>query len=52
VGQPANLIVLDADSPYDALRRTATVTHVISRGRLLVQTQPPQVRWSGEMSPG
>jgi cytosine deaminase len=52
VGQPANLIVLDADSPYDALRRTATVTHGISRGRLLVQTQPPQVRWSGEMSPG
>ncbi len=49
VGQPANLIVLDADSPYDALRRTATVTHVISRGRVLVETQPPQVRWSEEM---
>lgn len=51
VGQPANLIVLDADGPYDALRRTATVTHVISRGRLLVQTQPPQVRWSGSAIP-
>jgi cytosine deaminase len=51
VGQPANLIVLDADGPYDALRRTATVTHVISRGRLLVQTQPPQVRWSGAAIP-
>ena len=51
VGQPANLIVLDADSPYDALRRTATVTHVISRGRVLVETQPPQVHWAGKIIP-
>jgi len=51
VGQPANLIVLDADSPYDALRRTATVTHVISRGRMLLETQPPQVRWAEEIIP-
>lgn len=41
VGKPASLIVLDADSPYDAIRRTATVTHVISRGKLLAETQPP-----------
>jgi cytosine/creatinine deaminase len=52
VGKPANLIVLDADSPYDAIRRTATVTHVFSRGRLLVQTTPPAVQWSqGMFSP-
>ena len=51
VGQPANLIVLDADSPYDALRRTATVTHVISRGRMLLETQPPKVRWAEEIIP-
>ncbi|MEA5450370.1 cytosine deaminase [Leptolyngbya sp. CCNP1308] len=45
VGKPANLIVLDADSPYDAICRRATVTHVFSRGKLLVQTQPPEVKW-------
>ncbi|WOD38320.1 cytosine deaminase [Nodosilinea sp. E11] len=45
VGKPANLIVLDADSPYDAIRRRATVTHVFSHGKLLVQTKPPEVKW-------
>ncbi|MGG6241817.1 cytosine deaminase [Nodosilinea sp. AN01ver1] len=45
VGKPANLIVLDADSPYDAICRRATVTHVFSRGKLLVQTKPAEVRW-------
>jgi cytosine deaminase len=47
VGKPANLIVLDADSPYDAIRRCATVTHVISRGKLLAQTQPASTVWLG-----
>ncbi len=47
VGKPANLIVLEAESPYDALRRTAVVTHVISRGKLLAQTQPAQTSWFG-----
>lgn len=47
VGKPASLIVLDADSPYDAIRRTATVTHVISRGKLLAETQPPVPTWLG-----
>ena len=47
VGKPANLIVLDADSPYDAIRRCATVTHVISRGKLLAQTQPASTTWLG-----
>ncbi len=46
-GSPANLIVLDADSPYDAIRRQATVTHVISRGKLLAKTQPAEVSWYG-----
>jgi cytosine deaminase len=46
VGKPANLIVLDADSPYDAIRRTATVTHVFSQGKLLVETKPAAVKWS------
>ncbi|MEO1069018.1 MAG: cytosine deaminase [Cyanobacteria bacterium J06638_6] len=46
IGKPANLIVLDADSPFDALRRKATVTHVFSRGKLLVQTKPAEVCWA------
>lgn len=45
VGKPANLIVLDAESPYEAIRRRATVTHVISQGRRLVETTPPSVSW-------
>jgi cytosine deaminase len=46
VGKPANLIVRNADSPYEAIRRRATVTHVFSRGRLLVETTPEVVRWA------
>lgn len=48
VGLPANLIVLDAPSPYEAIRRNATVTHVFSRGKLLVHTNPAEVRWVSE----
>ncbi|MBD2230411.1 cytosine deaminase [Phormidium tenue FACHB-1052] len=47
VGKPASFIVLDADSPYDAIRRRATVTHVFSQGKLLVQTSPAEVNWHG-----
>ncbi len=46
VGKPANLIVLDADSPYEAICRRAAVTHVFSRGKLLVETRPEVVKWS------
>ncbi|MEB3293146.1 MAG: cytosine deaminase [Synechococcales bacterium] len=48
IGQVANLIVLDADSPYDALRRRSTVQSVISQGKLLAATQPAIVTWHGE----
>ncbi|MEO1589793.1 MAG: cytosine deaminase [Cyanobacteria bacterium J06632_22] len=47
VGRPANLIVLDAVSPYDAIRRRATVTHVIARGQILAQTVPTATHWHG-----
>jgi cytosine/creatinine deaminase len=54
VGKPANLIVLDASASsasqsarYDAIRRRATVRYVISRGKLLAQTEPPKVKWRG-----
>lgn len=45
VGKPANLIVLDAVDPYDALRRRAHIRYVISQGRLLVQTTSPETLW-------
>src|SRR5919202_226984 len=45
VGKSANLIVLDADSHYDAIRRRATVRHVISQGKLLTQTAAPTTEW-------
>ncbi|MGB3789612.1 MAG: cytosine deaminase [Phormidesmis sp.] len=48
VGRPANLVVLDAQSRYEALLHRATVRSVISRGRVLVETVPPVVRWSGD----
>lgn len=46
VGKPANLIVLEACDRYEAIRNRATVTHVISRGQLIAQTQPPKTIWS------
>ncbi|BAU42644.1 cytosine deaminase [Leptolyngbya sp. O-77] len=45
VGKPANLIVLDAGDRYDAIRRRATVRYVISRGKLIAQTEPPKPAW-------
>lgn len=45
VGKLANLIVLDADSRYDAIRRRGTVRYVISQGKLLADTQPSVTHW-------
>ncbi len=50
VGKPANLITLDADDRYDAVRRRAIVRYVISHGKLLAETQPPQTAWRGASS--
>jgi cytosine deaminase len=47
VGKPANLIVLDAGDRYDAIRRRATVRYVISKGKLLAHTEPPNSQWKG-----
>jgi len=47
VGKLANLIVLDADSCYDAIRRRALVRYVISRGKLLAETVPPKIYFHG-----
>lgn len=46
VGRPANLVVLEAKDRYEAILKRATVRYVISRGRVLVETVPPAVRWS------
>ena len=45
VGNPANLIVLEASDRFDAIRRRATVRYVISQGQLIAQTQAPQSQW-------
>ncbi|MEG3917769.1 cytosine deaminase [Microcoleus sp. T3_A4] len=42
-GKPANLIVLDAEDCYDAIRRRAAVRYVISRGKLLAETAPAKI---------
>ena len=50
VGKPANLIVLDADDRYDAIRRRAIVRFVISQGKLLAETKPPETLWRGTVN--
>lgn len=47
VSKPANLIVLDADRPIDAIRSRPIVRYVISKGKLLVQRSVPQIKWHG-----
>lgn len=47
VGKPANLIVLAASDRYDALRRRATVSYVISHGQLLARTEVARTSWYG-----
>ncbi|MEG5034382.1 amidohydrolase family protein [Microcoleus sp. AT3-D2] len=42
-GKPANLIVLDAEDCYDAIRKRAAVRYVISRGKLLAATVPAKM---------
>ncbi|MEG4806920.1 cytosine deaminase [Microcoleus sp. F8-D3] len=46
-GKPANLIVLDADDCYDAIRRRAAVRYVISRGKLLAEAEPAKISFYG-----
>ena len=49
IGKPANLIVLDCPNKYEAVRRRPTVSHVISRGQVLVETIAPDVTWQREV---
>lgn len=45
VGNPANIIVLDGDNPYDIIRRRSSVLFVVSSGRVIATTHPNQVEW-------
>ena len=45
IGKPANLIALNAQDRYDALRCRATVHYVISQGKLLARTEAPRTTW-------
>ena len=45
VGNPANVIVLDGDNPYDIIRRRSSVLFVVSSGRVIATTHPNQVEW-------
>ncbi|MEM6598633.1 MAG: cytosine deaminase [Cyanobacteria bacterium P01_C01_bin.69] len=45
VGKPANLVVLDAASRYEAILERATVRWVIANGEILVETEPVKVKW-------
>ncbi|MGB3298132.1 MAG: cytosine deaminase [Phormidesmis sp.] len=47
VGKPANLMVLDAYSPYQAILERATVKTVISKGQILAEATPPVCQWHG-----
>jgi cytosine/creatinine deaminase len=47
VGNVANLVVLDAGSKYDAVRCRPVVRQVISRGKVVAQTEPARGEWLG-----
>ncbi|NES66245.1 MAG: amidohydrolase family protein, partial [Okeania sp. SIO2D1] len=46
VGKPGNLIVLDADSSFDAIRKRATVKYVFCHGKLLAENVPGQIKFT------
>lgn len=39
-GNPANLVILDAESEFDAIRLTSEALYVIRNGRILCRTEP------------
>jgi cytosine deaminase len=40
VGKPANLIVLDAENEYEAIRKQAAVRYSIRNGKVIAETKP------------
>ena len=49
-GRPADLIVLDAESEFDALRLMSECLYVIRKGQVVCETLPAHrtLRWGGE----
>ena len=45
VGRPANLVVLDADSDYEAVRRQAKATLSVRRGKVIMRREPERVTY-------
>ncbi|MEP7290673.1 MAG: cytosine deaminase [Chloroflexota bacterium] len=43
VGNPANLVVLDAATPFDALRYQAIPLYVVSHGKVIVRNRPAKL---------
>nr|WP_206762422.1 cytosine deaminase [Cytobacillus firmus] len=41
-GKPANLIILDAENEYEAIRRQAAVRYSIRNGKIIAETKPSQ----------
>ncbi|MDJ0553683.1 MAG: cytosine deaminase [Microcoleaceae cyanobacterium MO_207.B10] len=46
VGKPANLIVVEADSCFDAIRKRSTIKYVFNHGKLLAETTPAKIKFS------
>jgi cytosine deaminase len=44
-GNPANLVVLDAQNRFDAIRRRIAPRYVISRGRVIMESQPGEMKF-------
>ncbi|UOE55235.1 cytosine deaminase [Cytobacillus oceanisediminis] len=41
-GKPANLIILDAENEYEAIRRQAAIKYSIRNGKVIAETKPSQ----------
>jgi cytosine/creatinine deaminase len=48
-GRSANLVLVDAPDKWDAIRRLATTTLVVSGGEVIAETPPPESRLMGEV---
>ena len=48
-GNPADLVLVDAPSEWDAIRRLATTTLVVKGGEVIAETRPPEARLMGEV---
>lgn len=42
IGKPANFIILDAESEFDAIRKQAVVTYAVRNGKVISKTIPSQ----------